>query len=190
MTVSFWLYIDVDLNASGWLFTLADGTLANYLVLVLGADGTQLLIFSSAGFSAGVALTVGRWYHVALTKSGNTHTLYLDGVSVDTLTVALSFTTVFFLVGSNGTDYLNGRMEAMKLWTAALTAAEIAAEQWQTIPTRGANVYAWWPLLEASDITDKSGNGNTFTAGGALATAVGPGLRWGGMTLNGGFRGG
>ena len=54
-----------------WIFRLRDGQLE---MLLAGTATAQ--ISSNGSFST----STGRWYHVAVTRSGNTYKFYLDGV--------------------------------------------------------------------------------------------------------------
>lgn len=73
----------------------------------------------------------------------------------------------------------------MRVWTAALSAPEIAAEMASAVPVRTANLWADWPLEVYTDLTDHSGNGRDLSGGGGgMSTdAEGPLGSSGGGTL-------
>ncbi|MES2477144.1 MAG: LamG-like jellyroll fold domain-containing protein [Verrucomicrobiota bacterium] len=84
------------------------------------------------GINASTALPVGTWAHVAVTLSGSTATLYLNGVQVGqnpamTLTPAsLGNTTQNYLGKSQWPDpYLNASLDDFRIYSRALTAGEI-----------------------------------------------------------------
>src|SRR5690606_11748899 len=73
-----------------------------------------------------------------------------------------------------GGEWLNGRMAAVKIWTAALSANEIQAERDYTSPLRTSDLRAWYPF-EVAETTDHSGNGETLSGGSSPSTEPGPG---------------
>src|SRR4029453_13096327 len=85
----------------------------------------------------GTAATVNVWAHLALTTSGATaHTMYLNGVSDATSVGSGSGTSVMlgnYDTAGTATSW-NGRLAAVKIWDAVLTAAEIVQEVRQGTP--------------------------------------------------------
>ena len=83
----------------------------------------------------GPPLTIGVWTHVAVTLSGTTGTLYINGVSVGTnaaMTLkpsSLGSTNLNYLGRSQfpADAYLNGSLDELQIHNRALSAAEIAA---------------------------------------------------------------
>lgn len=93
------------------------------------SSGSAILTMSSA---AGV-VTAGTKYHVAVVRSGNNWTIYVDGVVVATTTGAVSipnFTSTFRIgTGGGATSFFAGlldefRVSAVARWTAAFDAPE------------------------------------------------------------------
>lgn len=82
---------------------------------------------------AAAPLAAGAWTHVAVTLSGNSATLFLNGTAAATNTAmtnrpsALGYTTVNSLGRSSSSDpYLDGALDEFRLYDKALTADEIA----------------------------------------------------------------
>ncbi|MEC0176663.1 putative Ig domain-containing protein [Paenibacillus favisporus] len=86
-------------------------------------------------FISGPGLTPGEWHHAALTLSGKTAVLYLDGaelarstnVNPGTVKSVLNSGTSFYIGRSQGDDhYWAGTLDEIKLYQRALSGAEIA----------------------------------------------------------------
>jgi hypothetical protein len=78
----------------------------------------------------GTALPVGSWQHVAVARSGNTVTIYLNGASVGSgpVTATLPNTANNFIGRSQYNDPLfAGSLDDFRVYTRALSASEIAA---------------------------------------------------------------
>jgi len=73
--------------------------------------------------------TPGQWYHVALTRSGDDFTLYIDGVAVKTTTtpVVIPDPSAPLTIGSAEAYNLNGLVDEVELYNRALSAKEIKA---------------------------------------------------------------
>ncbi|MFF4600540.1 LamG-like jellyroll fold domain-containing protein [Amycolatopsis sp. NPDC001319] len=92
--------------------------------------------------------------------------------------------TLFSRSPSDGSEWLEGSMAYVRMWTAVLSDAELAAESASTTPVRTSGLWANWPLAAAS-LADASGNSRPLTAGStALAADTDPPLS-GAITGNG-----
>ncbi|HIJ86238.1 MAG TPA: LamG domain-containing protein [Desulfuromonadales bacterium] len=71
--------------------------------------------------------TPGKWYHVALTRSGNDFTLYIDGAAVKKTNVSVSLPnpTSPLTIGSAEAYNLNGLVDEVEMYNRALSAKEI-----------------------------------------------------------------
>jgi hypothetical protein len=99
----------------------------NTMRFVIKANGSQQLLNAPT-------LTKGVWTHVAVTISGNTGTLYVNGKTVATNTAMVldpvNVGTQKNYLGKSqwAQDPLfNGLLDDVKFYTSALTAAQVAA---------------------------------------------------------------
>lgn len=180
-TICFWFYLSVDRNAySALTWIHSSGTTRHNLFL--SSNGTQLGLWNGSIETNGSNLTVGTWAHLAHVANGigtaGNHLAYLNGL-LDVSQAGNNGAYNTMRMGSDGVDLINGRMAAIKIYGATLTAAEIAAEMCQYLPVRTANLNGFYPLFTVGDDEiDFSGNANNWTVGGTLATEDGPPIPW------------
>ncbi|HKX42952.1 MAG TPA: LamG-like jellyroll fold domain-containing protein [Burkholderiaceae bacterium] len=139
-TIAVWVYWNaVSTNARVFDFGSSD---IAYMMLT-PRDAGGVLRFSVSGttyfgdqsITATSALPTGRWVHVAVTLSGTQGTLYVDGAAVgSSASIALApfqlgNTTQNWLGRSqySADPYFNGRLQDLRLYSGALTAAQVAA---------------------------------------------------------------
>ncbi|MSR71452.1 MAG: LamG domain-containing protein [Candidatus Taylorbacteria bacterium] len=68
----------------------------------------------------------GAWHHVIATYDGSTAALYVDGVLVSSGAASGSFTPGALTIGSSGaSEYYNGLIDDVRIYSRALTAAEV-----------------------------------------------------------------
>ena len=68
------------------------------------------------------------WHHIAVTKSGTTFTLYIDGTTSESQTIAnTAWGTQDWIIGNTpyNSRYFDGKIDDMAFWSRALTATEI-----------------------------------------------------------------
>jgi hypothetical protein len=93
----------------------------------LGYDTALETVTSSS------AVPIGSWEHVAVTKTGTTATLYINGAQVGSGTVATTTSNSNNMVIGGRNDfisgyYLNGSIDEVRLYNSALTTAQIAGD--------------------------------------------------------------
>jgi hypothetical protein len=73
--------------------------------------------------------TTGKWYHVAVTRSGSAYTLYIDGVPVITEHDyrTIPDPNVPLTIGRSEHYYFDGQIDEVEIFNRALSAGEIAA---------------------------------------------------------------
>ncbi len=139
-TFSVWVRLNTQATWAR-VFDFGTGT-SNYLFLTTRTSSSNLPRFaiktSAASaeqvINSSVVLSTGVWTHVAVTLSGTTGTLYLNGVAVGSNSAmsltpgALGATTQNYLGRSqfSSDPYLNGSVDEFQIFARALTAAEIS----------------------------------------------------------------
>ena len=139
-TVAAWVRL---VSSANWarLFDFGNNTTVNmYLVPQNGSTGKVRFAITTSGsggeqqINCNSALTTGVWHQVAVTLNTNIGILYLDGIPVGTngaMTlnpVVLGSTSNNYLGKSQYADpYLNGVFDEFRIYSYALSPAEIAA---------------------------------------------------------------
>jgi len=135
----------VKLNSvANWtrIFDFGNNTTTNmFLTPQNGANGRLRFAITTGGAGAEqrldgtFGLSTGVWYHVAITKSGSTAILYVNGAPVGTnsnMTLSpanLGITTNNYLGRSqySADPYLNAEFDEFRIYNVALSPVEIAA---------------------------------------------------------------
>jgi hypothetical protein len=164
-------------NAEGYeLRRQSNGRIGLFLV---GTDGTQVYIVTSASYDDGTYHLVGfTWEGTAGNAAANA-TIYVDGVAValdapvtDTLAATISNTAPFQVSGQNGTtNVLVGQADDVFVYDDLLTAGE-----WTTIfnsddppdlnSVLNANLVGYWKMGDGDTfptLTDSGSGGNDLT---------------------------
>lgn len=172
LTAAGWLKIVSDINAGTAIFERygnAAGTI--WQGIYIDSTGTAVRVNNSAGSaSASTEVGVGVWVHVAYVRSGATHTIFLNGVSVGTSTgtPAADVTTSFALGGNGVTNTGDLEFSEWRIWEAALSAAELTAERFSAAPVRTSGLWADYQFAPDALTTDSSGNARTLRTNGTV----------------------
>lgn len=124
-TVNFTVDFRARLSATGTAQTFYDGGTGSF---VISYDGTNLKFTSPAGTITGGALAANTNYHIAVTRSGGTTRLFLDGVAVGGPLSDTTFYTSSFGYPQIGTAGL-----------AAVTGTLVTTEAGDTAAFTGSN---------------------------------------------------
>ncbi|MFL1903084.1 LamG-like jellyroll fold domain-containing protein [Streptomyces tauricus] len=179
-TITAWAYTSVDTDANSTFARLhassGGSTIATWAT---GSDGLSGPNYFTGGGSVTNAtnMAVGAWRKIAISCSGTTGRSYVATVGgateADSGTVAVGTPDGLTLGGrapGDSSEPFNGRLAYVRVWTAELTQTQIEAEWASPAPVRTANLWADWPLTDATDLTDHSGNGRNLTAGTTAVT--------------------
>lgn len=147
VTISSWINIDAQAN---WQRVFDFGTATNnYMFLTTQyANSSGRLRFAIRTPSVGeqtidssVTTPVGSWIHVAVVLNGGTGTLYLNGVQRGQNTAmtlnptSLGNTTLNYMGKSQFADpYFNGKIDDFRIYTRALSSAEVSALATTALP--------------------------------------------------------
>ncbi len=144
-TVTMSINVDQTLVRPAWIFSFATHQAAvagtKYMGLLEDGSGRFRASITSNWYSAeqtvskGSALNRGVWKKIAYTISGNTATLYEDGVQIAqntglTLTPESMEQTIANYIGRptySGDKYFKGKVSDFRLYARSLTAVEVAA---------------------------------------------------------------
>ncbi|MFC6225314.1 LamG-like jellyroll fold domain-containing protein [Hymenobacter artigasi] len=126
----------------------------------------------------------GSWHHVAATYNAatNTRTLYLDGVAISSDNPgphAVPNANNLTIGTTNGNEYFNGRIDEVRVWSVARTAAQLSITKGTGLPGGTAGLLAYYRLNEGSgtttaDATGTAANLATFVNGPAWTTDAAP----------------
>jgi glucuronoarabinoxylan endo-1,4-beta-xylanase len=140
-TIETWVKVSSAVNWNR-IFDFGNGT-TTYMFLTPqnGSTGKIRFAITTSGgggeqqISGTSALVAGVWYHVAVTRNGNTGVLYVNGVAVGTnsaMTLSPSSlgSTVNNYLGRSqfsADPYFNGALDEFRIYSVALSPSEIAA---------------------------------------------------------------
>jgi hypothetical protein len=153
-------------------------------------DGTQ----DATELSSSGSVVDGKWHHVVYSRSGATGTLYVDGVSQGTHNNSDTFTGTDlwslgqeFDGGPNPSDYFQGSMDEVRIYSRPLAQADVTALYRTGLTTVNSAVgqlsvvpnglIGYW-TLDGGKMTDtlaydSSSSGNTLTTQGGATKTVG-----------------
>ena len=107
-----------------WFFALGDGRLH---LTVYDTDNPPANTYLA---QASFAPTVGRWYHLAVTRSGQLVTTYVDGtpLAVERYTGSIPNPRAAVTIGqAESLGYMNGLLDEITIYHRALTQTELQA---------------------------------------------------------------
>jgi hypothetical protein len=183
-------------SLSNWMrvFDFGSST-TNYMFLTPQSGGGWRFAITTAGngseqqLNYSTAPSTGVWTHVAVTLSGNTGTLYVNGLQVAqntsmTLHPSSLGTTTQNYIGKSqfGDPLFNGAVDEFKIYSRALSASEVSALAGSS---GSSSLVAYYKLDETAgtSASDSSGNAKTGTITGTAAWAAGK--KNNALTLNG-----
>jgi len=140
--------------------------------LTMDASGTVGVYTSGFSPITGATITAGVWSHVALTRSGTTARIFINGILSASATLSNNFTDQVFTIGApvgGGSQLFNGQISNVRLvkGTAVYTANFVP-------PTSALTAISGTSLLtlQSSTVIDNSTNAFSLTNNGTVVTAT------------------
>ena len=140
-----------------FLLRVGDESIKNPAQLQLAGRGTSI--------TAPNALSLGRWYHIAVVDNGSEMTIYIDGnaeISVDSSSSkAINLGFYYnspFAIGMSAADvrYFNGYVSEARVWKRALTPTELKNNQCYVDPATAEGLIGYWRSADLVNWSDES----------------------------------
>ncbi len=166
-------------NTNKWIFGYANNYYAYYngsnyasanaTVFLINNPTEGQTVLASSSWTP----TLYQWYHVALVKTGDNYSFYLDGVLQNTVSASADVPAVAasFQVGrAEGSFYLQGEIDELRLWDVSRSASDIQATMNATLTGTETGLVGYWPFNEGSGDTtaDLTAYHDTGTLGGGV----------------------
>lgn len=191
-TLMGWFNVASDNELDNVCLTFGD-TVGNFHTKIgidLKGANSNLFMWNGAARTAGSAVSLNTWYHIAMaarnpagSSTADDNQGYLNGVfDINNANTSNSVSAETITIGNDPTGaYFNGAMAAIKIYDIELTAAQIQDEMWTYLPQRLENLNRWCPLIVNSEAgKDFSGLTRDLTEVGTLNNVDGPPIIWGG----------
>jgi hypothetical protein len=199
MTVSLWFNADIVRQSClvRWFNGYSPATENNVGIYSDKKVGATYYLSGTLRILEGPLVTQNRWYYVTVTITDGAQILYVDGIEVarNTFAGTLDTSTAATLINSDYyrgyTNYFDGKIDEVKLYAYARSAAQIAYDYSRGAPVAhykfdeggatiahneyssadtGAAPVGWWRM--DNNWNDASGNGNNGTATGATFSSL------------------
>lgn len=189
-TICGWIYFDA---VTGYIFGSkgSGGTAYDGLeIIYFSSDGQPTLYCDDNTGASAVSdnldntVSTGQWYHFAIVREGEEARAYRDGVLEATVTMDVSgglrgATQDWRLAASwDGAQYCSARYHGWKIWSRALTPAELQREKRTAMPGSFAGINGIWPFIAGQRTADFSGKGRTWSEVNSPTDADGPPIAW------------
>lgn len=132
MTVMAWINLD-NITGVQSIFSSVQGGGSDGWRFGTNGSGLRFTTLGAQDFNQAASLTVGTWYHVALTVNNDDITFYLNGNEIGSATASVNYIEedagfeVKLGGKSTGAENMFGRMDEVRVYNTALTQSEIIA---------------------------------------------------------------
>jgi hypothetical protein len=149
-----------------WVFSFKGNGTILYFGLKVGGTYSELLVSINPS-----DYVDGNWHHIAAVYDGVNQVLYRDGIPIGSAprsgNVSFTGTTngIAALMMPAPAEFFNGVIDDVRVWSVALTAADIANNMQRPLTGAEAGLAAYWKFDEGSGTVagDSSPNGVTGT---------------------------
>lgn len=175
LSVSMWVYVDDYTTVGSYPRLISkQGAFDLQMYTYSGAEGRlewdiRIPAETDTQTTISDALQTGAWYYLTTTFDGESAKIFINGVEAASRTAVGSISSSNsnpIRIGSNLSQYFDGKIDDVRIYNRALSPAEIAdLYNWAPGPV------GYWPMNEntgTSTTYDKSGNANNGTMTGSM----------------------
>ena len=190
LTIEAWVNVNSNVGSYSRIMDYANGGLNDNVYLSINSGIPNFVVANgttqSSGLSAGNTLTINKWNHIAVTLSGTTASIYVNGVlenSASNFLVPTTITRNNCSIGksnwSGGNyDLLNGSMDELRIWNVTRTQSEIQAAMYSELAGTETGLLAYYNFNQGTaggtntvtTLTDLTTNANNGTLNNFLLT--------------------
>ncbi len=171
VSIEFWVNKS---KTTGWTVFKGSDSLSQYEYSVFDVSGDYFgcSLWTTAGAIVATVQTKstvsnGSWHHIACTSNASVLSIYVDGVLSNTstsFTGSMSNTSAPLYIGTRGAQVITGTLDSTRIYSRALTAAEILANyqagniEFQTRTSADSSTWeAWKPITSETQIDSMDG---------------------------------
>jgi len=190
-TIMGWVKLINDRNTNSSVWGLGSGS-SDYVVQT-DVDGTTLNFYDGGAYdSETFALTVGTWYHIAVTRntSSGAMSVYVDGTLRISNSNFNALSGILWTLGADSfttAEWADAEFCDWRIWQAELTSSEVTTEKGSTTPVKASPYVVYRLSSAATAATDTSGNARSATVSGLSDGASEPTIYGGGGATGGPF---
>ena len=174
-TVEWWQFQTVD-NITQRIFTINGKSFAVSIEDFVSNKTFFCWVGNGLAFYTTISSYMNTWVHFAITRSGSTVTLYMNGVSKGTGTSSSSAgdgsSTLYIGSEAFNATFFGGKLEEMRFWNIARSQAEIQAKMNTSLAGNETGLVAYYKFDQGTaggtntgitTLTDNTGHGHTGT---------------------------
>jgi hypothetical protein len=116
------------LNAVAFGGVIIGSNIANYYMIYYVGGVFYINYGSALGSISGTTLSVGTWYNITITRNGNTHEIFVNGLSIGTVSIATANTSKFSILAderSTSPYPFRGKFASFSVYNRVLTTTEV-----------------------------------------------------------------
>lgn len=168
-TVGSW---SIWINARAFGGVIVGSNIANYYMIYY-VGGSFYINYGGSLGTISYPLSTDIWYNIVCVRNGNSHQIFVDGVSVGTMTISTTNASIFSIIGDERTSSpypFNGKVSSFLIYDRVLSSNEVD-HNYNAIKFRYFNNNTSPSIttsdlilnLDAGDLTSYSGTGTTWS---------------------------
>lgn len=173
-SIEFWLFVEAAQTSEVAYRLIRRGTVntAGYEIFIysdsIATSARRKLAFrtyqaGAAQETNSVALTLGRWTHVALVRNGAAAQFYVNGVPANSVSASHVNPVTYsgnLCIGSDGAGafILKGTMDDVRVWDTARTAAQVRDNMLVPVTGLESGLIGYYPMSEGTGSTTAAKN--------------------------------